>query len=106
MGWWYVIGAGFAEVIGAVLLKYSEGFTRPALSVLTVVAMGFSLWLLGLSVRYLPLGTAYAFWTGLGALGTVAAGVILFSEAVTLARIVCIVLVAMGLIGLNLSATE
>jgi quaternary ammonium compound-resistance protein SugE len=85
-------------------LKYTEGFTRPWPSVATVTAMAVSLGLLGLAMRTLPLGTAYAVWTGIGAIGTVALGMLLFNEPATVARLACIGLILAGIVGLKLTA--
>ncbi|MVW75476.1 quaternary ammonium compound efflux SMR transporter SugE [Pseudomonas xionganensis] len=103
MSWIILLLAGLFEVGWAVGLKYSDGFTRPLPTLLTVAAMIVSLALLGLAMRQLPLGTAYAIWTGVGAVGTVIAGIILFGEALSLLRIASVALILCGLIGLKLS---
>jgi len=103
MSWIILLLAGLFEVGWAVGLKYSDGFTRPLPTLLTVAAIIVSLALLGLAMKELPLGTAYAIWTGVGAVGTVIAGIILFGEAFTLLRITSVALIACGLIGLKLS---
>jgi len=82
--------------------EYSEGFTRLAPSIVTIVAAGFSFWLLAIAVKILPVGTAYAVWTGIGAVGAAVLGMFLFKEPATAARIVCIVLVIAGIAGLYL----
>ncbi|WP_286776649.1 quaternary ammonium compound efflux SMR transporter SugE, partial [Pseudomonas sp. UBA800] len=97
--------AGLFEVGWAVGLKYTDGFTRPLPTVLTVGAMVISLGLLGLAMKELPLGTAYAIWTGVGAVGTVIAGIILFGESMALVRLVSVALIVCGLIGLKVSAS-
>ena len=102
MAWVILFVAGLTEVGWAVGLKYTEGFTRPLASALTVVAMIASLWLLGLAVRTLPLGTAYAIWTGIGTVGTAALGVVLFNEPATAMRLVCVGLIVSGIVGLKL----
>mgnify|MGYP003510345365 CR=1 FL=1 len=102
MAWVILFVAGLTEVGWAVGLKYTEGFTRPLASALTIVAMIASLWLLGLAVRTLPLGTAYAIWTGIGTVGTAALGVVLFNEPATAMRLVCVGLIVSGILGLKL----
>lgn len=103
MSWIILFFAGLFEVGWAVGLKYTEGFSRPLPTTLTVAAMAVSLGLLGLAMKELPLGTAYAIWTGVGAVGTVIAGVILFGESMALVRLLSVTLIIGGLIGLKLS---
>ncbi|MDJ0389454.1 quaternary ammonium compound efflux SMR transporter SugE [Roseomonas sp. E05] len=103
MAWFLLFLAGLLETGWAVGLKYSQGFTRPLPTVLTVASMIASLGLLGLALRGLPLGTAYAVWTGIGTLGTALLGILLFGEAATVARLVPIGLIAAGIIGLKLA---
>lgn len=102
MAWVILFVAGLTEVGWAVGLKYTQGFTRPFASALTILAMIASLWLLGLAVRTLPLGTAYAIWTGIGTVGTFALGVVLFNEPATAMRLVCVGLIVSGIVGLKL----
>lgn len=102
LAWFYLVLAGFAEIGWAVGLKYTEGFTRPLPTVLTVAGMSVSFWLLSLAMRSIPLGTAYAAWTGIGAVGTVVLGMLLFGESRDLARVVCILLIVGGVVGLKL----
>ena len=104
MSWIILFFAGLFEVGWAVGLKYTDGFTRPLPTVLTIAAMAISLGLLGLAMKELPLGTAYAIWTGVGAVGTVIAGIILFGESMALIRLVSVALIVTGLIGLKISA--
>ncbi|WP_433589561.1 quaternary ammonium compound efflux SMR transporter SugE [Pseudomonas koreensis] len=104
MSWIILFFAGLFEVGWAVGLKYTDGFSRPLPTVLTVAAMAISLGLLGLAVKELPLGTAYAIWTGVGAVGTVIAGIILFGESMALVRLASVALIITGLIGLKVSA--
>jgi quaternary ammonium compound-resistance protein SugE len=101
MAWTLLLIAGMLEICWAVGLKYTEGFTRPVPTLLTVVAMVLSMGLLGLSVRTLPIGTAYAVWTGIGAVGTVLIGIVLLNEPVNTARMVCISLIVAGIMGLK-----
>ncbi|OLF52542.1 quaternary ammonium compound efflux SMR transporter SugE [Pseudomonas chlororaphis] len=105
MSWIILFFAGLFEVGWAVGLKYTDGFSRPLPTVLTVAAMAVSLGLLGLAMKELPLGTAYAIWTGVGAVGTVIAGIILFGESMALFRIASVALIIAGLIGLKVSAS-
>ncbi|WP_397449299.1 quaternary ammonium compound efflux SMR transporter SugE [Pseudomonas sp. NA-150] len=104
MSWIILFFAGLFEVGWAVGLKYTEGFTRPLPTALTVAAMLASLGLLGIAMKELPLGTAYAIWTGVGAIGTVIAGVILFGESMALMRVASVALILCGLVGLKISA--
>ncbi|MNJ27016.1 Quaternary ammonium compound-resistance protein SugE [compost metagenome] len=105
MSWIILFFAGLFEVGWAVGLKYTDGFTRPLPTALTIVAMAISLGLLGLAMKELPLGTAYAIWTGVGAVGTVIAGIILFGESMALVRLLSVALIVTGLIGLKVSAS-
>jgi len=104
MPWLILFFAGLFEVGWAIGLKYTDGFSRPLPTVLTVAAMAASLGLLGLAMRDLPLGTAYAIWTGVGAVGTVIAGVVLFGESLAPMRVASVMLIITGLIGLKISA--
>ncbi len=102
MAWLILIAAGLFEVGWAVGLKYTEGFTRLWPTLWTVGAMALSLGLLGLALRSLPLGTAYAVWTGVGTLGTAMLGIWLFGEPAGLLRLLCIGLILAGIVGLKL----
>ncbi len=102
MAWLILIVAGLAEVGWAVGLKYTQGLTRPLPTALTGIAMVLSLWLLGLAVRTLPLGTAYAIWTGIGTVGTVIVGIVLFHEPASGLRLLCVALIVSGIVGLKL----
>ena len=93
MAWAYLAVAGLFEIGWAIGLKYSDGFSKPVPSVLTVVAMGFSLWLLALAMKTIPVGTAYAVWTGIGAVGVAILGMILFGESREILRMVCLFLI-------------
>ncbi|EPR8303693.1 quaternary ammonium compound efflux SMR transporter SugE [Pseudomonas aeruginosa] len=101
MSWIILFFAGLFEVGWAVGLKYTEGFSKPLPTVLTALAMLVSLGLLGLAMKHLPLGTAYAVWTGVGAVGTVIAGIILFGESMALLRLASVALIVCGLVGLK-----
>ena len=102
MAWFYLFVAGLFEVAWAVGLKYTEGFSRLVPSVLTLAAMALSMALLGLALKTLPVGTAYAVWTGIGAVGTAALGIYLFDDPATIARISSIALIVAGIAGLKL----
>lgn len=105
MAWIYLVLAGLFEIVWAIGLKYTVGFTRLWPSVGTLAAMAVSIALLAASVRSLPIGTAYAIWTGIGAVGTVALGIALFGEPATLPRLACVALIVVGIIGLKLTGT-
>ncbi|MEO8492536.1 MULTISPECIES: quaternary ammonium compound efflux SMR transporter SugE [unclassified Pseudomonas] len=104
MSWIILFFAGLFEVGWAVGLKYTDGFSKPLPTALTIAAMAISLGLLGLAMKELPLGTAYAIWTGVGAVGTVIAGIVLFGESMALFRLASVALIICGLIGLKISA--
>lgn len=103
MAWPILIAAGLFEVAWAVGLKYSEGFSKPLPSVLTAIAMAFSLWLLAIAMKELPLGTAYSVWVGIGAIGTVTLGIVLFDEPLNAMRVGSVVLIVAGIVGLRLA---
>ena len=102
MAWVVLFLAGLLEIGWAVGLKYTAGFTRPVASIATIVCMAASVALLGLALRTLPLGTAYAVWTGVGTLGTVIVGMLLFGESTAVLRLACIGLITAGIFGLKL----
>jgi quaternary ammonium compound-resistance protein SugE len=104
MAWTYLFLAGLCEIGWAIGLKYTDGFSRLVPSVLTIAAMAVSLGLLGLALKTLPVGTAYAIWTGIGAVGTAALGIYLFSEPATALRLSCIGLIVIGIIGLKFAS--
>jgi quaternary ammonium compound-resistance protein SugE len=101
MAWIILFVAGLFEIGWAVGLKYTEGFTRPGPTALTGVALVASMVLLGWAVKTLPIGTAYAVWTGIGAVGTAILGLVLFHEPATAARLACIALIVAGIVGLK-----
>lgn len=101
--WWMLISAGAFEVVWAVSLKYTNGFTRLVPSVVTVVGMAVSFWLLAQSLRSFPVGTAYAVWTGIGAAGTALVGMWLLGEPRDLGRLVSLGCIVVGIIGLGLT---
>jgi quaternary ammonium compound-resistance protein SugE len=102
LAWLYLVVAGLLEIVWAIGLKYTEGFTRLLPSVITVAAMVASVWFLALALRTIPVGTGYAVWTGIGAVGTAILGIVLLGEPATLARIACIGLILAGIAGLKL----
>jgi quaternary ammonium compound-resistance protein SugE len=104
MAWLILIAAGLFEIAWAAGLKYTDGFTRIGPSIATAGAIIVSMGLLGLAVRTLPLGTAYAVWTGIGTVGTAILGIVLFREPATAARLFCIALIVIGIAGLKLTA--
>lgn len=103
MSWFLLLLAGLFEVAWALGLKYSDGFSRPLPTALTLAALITSLTLLGMAMKHLPLGTAYALWSGIGAVGTVVAGIWLFGESVSPVRLLSVLLILTGLVGLKLS---
>ena len=101
MSWTYLFIAGVLEVIWAIGLKYADGFTRPLASVITLAGMVASVWFLALALRTIPVGTGYAIWTGIGAVGTAILGIVLFAEYAQPARLLCIGLIVAGIAGLK-----
>lgn len=102
MAWFILFIAGLFEIGWAIGLKYTEGFTRPWPTLGTLAAMILSVVLLGLAMRHLPVGTAYAVWTGIGAVGTALLGIVLFGESAAMARLACLGLILAGIVGLKL----
>ena len=102
MAWLLLVVAGLFEVAWAVGLKYTDGFTRALPTTLVVAAMVASVWLLAIALRTIPLGTGYAVWTGIGAVGTAILGMALFGESRDVLRIGCILLIVAGIVGLKL----
>lgn len=105
MSWGILFLAGIFEIFWAVGLKYSEGFTKILPSFVTIITMIISFYLLSISLKTLPLGTAYAVWVGIGTVGTVIAGIILFGESMDLLRIISIIFILLGIIGLKITAS-
>jgi|SRR5574344_5962 quaternary ammonium compound-resistance protein SugE len=103
MSWAILFLAGIFEVLWAIGLKYSEGFTKLNPTIFTIVTMAISIYLLSLALKTLPLGTAYAVWVGIGSVGVVIAGVFLFSESVSFFRLISIAFIIVGVIGLNIT---
>ena len=107
MPWLWLTLAGLLEIVWAIGLKYTDGFTRPVPSAVTVVAMIGSVYFLALAVRSIPIGTGYAVWTGIGAVGTAIIGIVWLGEPRTVGRIVCLGLIVAGIVGLKvLTPTE
>ena len=102
MAWMVLLLAGVLEIGWAIGLKYTDGFTRPVPSVGTAVIMALSLFLLGVAVRTLPVGTAYAVWTGVGTVGTALLGMVLFGEPAEVTRLFFIVMIVAGIAGLKM----
>ncbi|MCT7909080.1 quaternary ammonium compound efflux SMR transporter SugE [Arcobacter lacus] len=101
MSWGILVLAGIFEIFWAVGLKYTDGFTKLIPSLFTIIAMLVSFWLLSLSLKTLPLGTAYAVWVGIGTIGTVIAGIMLFGDSINIIRIISILFIILGIIGLK-----
>lgn len=104
MNWFFLVVAGLFEIVWAIGLKHTHGFTRLWPTLGTVAAMVVSIGLLGLAMRSLPVGTAYAVWTGIGAVGTVLLGMVLFGEPATFTRLASVGLILVGIVGLKLTA--
>lgn len=105
MGWFLLVAAGCVEIIFALSLKYNQGFTQLVPSIVTALSGACSFYLLMLALKTLPLGTAYAVWTGMGAVGVAILGIFLFKESVDIYRLISILLVIIGIAGLKLSDT-
>ncbi|WP_454064090.1 quaternary ammonium compound efflux SMR transporter SugE [Candidatus Nitrospira salsa] len=104
MAWMFLLIAGFFEIVWAISLKYTDGFTRLWPSIATVVAMGISMVCISFALRSIPMGTAYAMWTGIGAAGTVIVGMVLFNEPRDAVRLLSIAAILAGIVGLKLSS--
>lgn len=103
MAWVVLLLAGLFEIGWAIGLKYTEGFTRLWPSFWTVLAMVLSVWFLGMAMKSLPMGTAYSIWVGIGAIGAVISGIVLFGESASLIRLVSLALIVTGVVGLKLA---
>lgn len=106
MAWVILVAAGLFEVGWAIGLKYTEGFTRLWPTIWTLLAIIISLWLLGIAMKSLPVGTAYSIWVGVGAVGTVILGIVLFDEPANAARLASVALIIAGVIGLKLATPD
>jgi quaternary ammonium compound-resistance protein SugE len=102
--WLILFGAGLLEIVWSISMKASDGYTRLPYTALTIAAAGLSFWLLGLSLKALPVGTAYAVWSGIGAVGATVLGIAIFGEPANLARLGCIALIVLGILGLKLTS--
>jgi quaternary ammonium compound-resistance protein SugE len=106
MAWIYLVVAGLFEIGWAIGLKYTDGFTRPLPTALTLASMVISIGLLGLALKTLPVGTAYAVWTGIGTVGTVVLGIALLGDSASALRLACIGLIVAGIVGLKVLSPE
>ncbi len=106
MAWIYLVVAGLFEIGWAIGLKYTDGFTRPFPTALTLASMVISIGLLGLALKTLPVGTAYAVWTGIGTVGTVVLGIALLGDSASALRLACIGLIVAGIVGLKVLSPE
>jgi quaternary ammonium compound-resistance protein SugE len=106
LAWLFLLIAGLLEVVWSVSMKASHGFTKHHFTAITLIAAWVSFWLLGLAMRELPVGTAYAVWTGIGAVGAVVLGIFFFGESITVARIGCIGLIVFGILGLKFLGSQ
>jgi quaternary ammonium compound-resistance protein SugE len=104
--WVLLVIAGLLEIVWSISMKASHGFTKHHFTTITLVAAALSFWLLGLALRQLPVGTAYAVWTGIGAVGAAILGIVLFSESLSVMRIGCIALIVFGIVGLKFLGGE
>lgn len=103
MAWWLLVLAGLLEIVWAIGLKYTAGFTRLWPTVMTIAAMVASVVLLGIAMKTLPVGTSYAVWVGIGAVGTAAMGIFLLGEPATAGRLASLLLIIAGIVGLKLA---
>ena len=106
MAWIYLVVAGLFEVGWAIGLKYTEGFTKPLPTAFTLLSLVISIGLLGLSLNTLPVGTAYAVWTGIGTVGTVVLGIVLLGDSASALRLACLGLIVAGIVGLKVLSPE
>ena len=106
LAWVLLLVAGLLEIVWSISMKASHGFTKHHFTAITLVAACLSFWLLGLALRQLPVGTAYAVWTGIGAVGAAVLGIAFFGESLSVARIGCIALIVFGILGLKLLGGE
>lgn len=105
LAWIFLITAGLLEIIWAISMKYSEGFSRILPSALTVFFIALSVYLLSLATKQIPIGTAYAIWAGIGAAGVAVFGIFIFNEPSSVSHTICLVLIISGVVGLNLLST-
>ena len=101
LAWILLVVAGLLEIVWSISMKASNGFTKHSFTAITLVTAALSFWLLGLALRQLPVGTAYAVWTGIGVVGAAILGIVFFGESISAARIGCIALIVFGILGLK-----
>lgn len=106
MAWFYLLTAGVFECGWAIGLKYSDGFTKPVPTILTLSAMVASVWLLSIAMRSIPVGIVYAVWTGIGAVGVAVLGIVMFGESKDIVRLFSLFLIIAGIVGLKLSSAS
>ena len=106
MAWIYLVVAGLFECGWAIGLKYTDGFTKLFPSLLTILAMAISFWLLSIAMKTIPVGTAYAVWTGIGAVGVAILGMVLLGESRDIMRVICLLLIVSGIVGLKLVSSS
>lgn len=106
MAWNYLVVAGLFECGWAIGIKYTDGFTKLVPSLLSVSAMAISFWLLSVAMKTIPVGTAYAIWTGIGAVGVAVMGMVLFGESRDIMRVICLLLIVSGIVGLKLVSSS
>lgn len=106
LAWILLVVAGLLEIVWALSMKASQGFSKPHFATITLIAAALSFWLLGLAMRQLPVGTAYAVWTGIGVVGVAILGIVLLGESVSVVRIGCIALIVIGIVGLKFLGAE
>ena len=106
LAWVLLTLAGLLEIVWSTSMKASQGFTKYGFTSITLIAACISFWLLGLALRQLPVGTAYAVWTGIGAVGATVFGIVFFGESLTIARVGCIALIVCGILGLKILGGE
>lgn len=106
MQWLVLVAAGLFETFWAICLKYSQGFSKLYPSVFTIMGMVISFYLLSVSLKQLPLGTAYAIWTGIGTVGTLIFGIMIFHESISIPQILCVCLIVIGIIGLKILSPQ
>lgn len=106
IAWVLLVLAGVLEIAWATSMKASQGFTKPLFTTITFIAAALSFWLLGVALKQLPVGTAYAVWTGIGAVGAAVIGIVYFGESASIARIGCIALIVCGILGLKFLGGE
>ncbi len=105
MAWICLVVAGLFECCWAIGIKYSDGFTKLVPTVFTISSMAISIWLLSIAMKSIPIGTAYAVWTGIGAVGVALLGMLIFDEPKDLVRIICLLLIVSGIVGLKLASS-